>query len=197
MGTDTQRFGQMAFIWILLIMQVHLRTQATFNWIESCNGLSEPLDGNIALNSDWCFWFRGLRVTWSKSGRGHEEEVSQMRCTESEKFEFLCYSLFITSSANSFSLYAPDLIFTSVFFSFILERWNISLHVFTNYLSLHTRDNNVWFFFLCRYQGHHILVASCLHAETVNIYICLLLCRRESILLDIRSILISICLLFF
>lgn len=70
-----------------------------------------------------------------------------MRCTESEKLEFLCYSLFITSSANSFSLYAPDLIFTSVFFSFILERWNISLHVFTNYLSLHTRDNNVWFFF--------------------------------------------------
>lgn len=69
-----------------------------------------------------------------------------MGCTESEKLEFLCYSLFITSSANIFSLFAPDLIFTSVFFlSFILERWNISLHVFTNYLNLHTLDNNVLF----------------------------------------------------
>lgn len=99
----------MVFIWIRLTMQVlHLTTvQCPFKatrW-QHCTRYS-----------DYAFVLYGSSSHLKSSVRGYQEEVTQMCCTESDKFKTIyCSLLFVTGSINDLSMFETDFIFKTVF----------------------------------------------------------------------------------
>lgn len=99
----------MVFIWIRLTMQVlHLTTvQCPFKatrW-QHCTRYS-----------DYAFVLYGSSSHLKSSVRGYQEEVTQMCCTESDKFKTIyCSLLFVTGSVNDLSMFETDFIFKTVF----------------------------------------------------------------------------------
>lgn len=141
----------MVFIWIRLTMQVlHLTTvQCPFKatrW-QHCTRYS-----------DYAFVLYGSSSHLKSSVRGYQEEVTQMCCTESDKFKTIyCSLLFVTGSVNDLSMFETDFIFkTDCFYIYHFSSGGIFPCTFEGC----TLNNIV---FLCRYQGHHILLVSRLH----------------------------------